>query len=126
MRFREDVLDAVRRSQVLGIRAGNGTHKIIGIWAVVVERRVFVRSWGLKAGGWYDTFLRDRNGVMALGEKTYRVRAVRRRSERLKALVDEAYAAKYNTKSSLRWVKDLTRPLSRDSTTELVPRWPLI
>ena len=121
MRFADDVLAAVAKSLVLGVRAGNGTHKIIGIWAVVVERRIFVRSWGLKPGGWYDTFLRERRGIMTVGDETYRVRAVRTRSERLKAAVDAAYASKYHTKASLRWVKDLQRPMSRDSTTELVP-----
>ena len=32
----------------LGIRAGTQAHRFVGIWAVVVEVRVFVRSWSLK------------------------------------------------------------------------------
>ncbi|HEV7921370.1 MAG TPA: DUF2255 family protein [Thermoanaerobaculia bacterium] len=120
-RFSDEVIAAIRKSLVLGIRAGGGTHKIIGIWAVVVERRVFIRSWGLKAGGWYATFLAERRGVMRIDDRIIPVRAVRTRSERLKAAVDEAYAAKYHTKGSMRWVQDLKRTASRDSTMELVP-----
>lgn len=120
-RFPDDVLAAIGKSLVLGIRAGSGKHKIIAVWAVVVERRVFIRSWGLKPGGWYATFVKEPRGVMQIKDAVILVRAVRTRSERLKAAVDEAYAAKYHTKSSMRWVKDLQRAASRDSTTELVP-----
>ena len=41
---------------MLRIRAG-AEHRFIGIWAVVVDGRVFVRSWSLKPQGWYRTFL---------------------------------------------------------------------
>lgn len=120
-RFPDDVLSAIAKSLVLGIRAGSGKHKIIAVWAVVVERRVFIRSWGLKPGGWYATFLEEPRGVMQIKDTVIPIRAVRTRSERLKAAVDDAYAAKYHTQSSMRWVKDLQRQASRDSTTELAP-----
>ena len=41
------------------IRAGNRMHRFIGIWVVVVDDRVFVRSWSLKPQGWYRTFLAE-------------------------------------------------------------------
>lgn len=53
-RFPTNIINAIRESKILGIRAGIGDHRIIGIWAVVVEGRVFVRSWGLKPQGWYE------------------------------------------------------------------------
>lgn len=56
-RFSDDVVDWVTKSKILGIRAGSGTHRIIGIWVVVVERRVFVRSWSMKERSWWRTFL---------------------------------------------------------------------
>jgi hypothetical protein len=49
------------------------------------------------------------------------VRAVRTRSERLKAAVDRAYLEKYNTPASIKYARDLGRAKSRDTTTELVP-----
>jgi hypothetical protein len=47
-RFPANILTAIRQDKILGIRAGTEPHRIIGIWAVVVEGRVFVRSWSLK------------------------------------------------------------------------------
>ena len=42
--FTAAIRAAIRDGQILGIRAGTKPHRVIGIWAVVVESRVFVRS----------------------------------------------------------------------------------
>src|SRR5262245_25733913 len=77
-----DVVDQVRREKIIGVRAGVAPHRIIGIWGVVVEGRVFVRSWSLKPRSWYRTFLEDPRGVLAIGGQEMEVRAVNTRSER--------------------------------------------
>src|SRR6516164_8614161 len=51
-RFPAGVVAAIRDGQILGLRAGTEPHRFIGIWAVVVEGRVFVRSWSLKPRSW--------------------------------------------------------------------------
>jgi hypothetical protein len=56
-----------------------------------------------------------------VGDREIAVRAVRTRSERLKAAVDRAYLEKYHTPGALRYVRDLGQPPARDTTTELVP-----
>ena len=94
---------------------------MIGIWVVVVEGRVFVRSWGLKPRSWWRTFLRDPHGSMFIGEREIPIRAVQTRSERLKDLVSVAYKEKYNTPGSIQYVKEMSRKKSRGTTTELVP-----
>lgn len=121
LRFPSDVVDWIAKSKILRIRAGAGPHRIIGIWAVVVERRVFVRSWSMKERSWWRTFLEDPTGVIEVNGKQISVRAIRTRSERLKDAVDEAYAAKYDTPGSLKYVKDFRQKKRRDTTTELVP-----
>ena len=120
-RFTRDVLAAIRGGKILGIRAGAGDHRVIGIWAVVVEGRVFVRSWDVKPDGWYQTFLDDPRGIISVGGREIRVRAARTRSERLKNAVDEAYRAKYDTPAALKYVSGFRRPKRRDTTTELIP-----
>lgn len=120
-RFPADVVAAIHTGKILGIRAGREEHRIIGIWAVVVEGRVFVRSWSLKPRSWYRTFLEDPHGIIQVGEREIPVRAVRTRSERLKAAVDRAYLEKYNTKGSIQYARDLGGETSRATTTELVP-----
>ena len=119
-RFPEDVIAWIDKSKILGIRAG-ATHRIIGIWAVVVGRRVFVRSWSMKERSWWRTFLEDPSGIIEANGKQYAVRAVRTRSEKIKDEVSEAYAKKYNTPGSLQYVKDFKTKKRRDTTTELVP-----
>jgi hypothetical protein len=120
-RFSEDMLAAIHKGKILGIRAGKEPHRIIGIWAVVVERRVFVRSWSMKPRSWWRTFLDDSSGSIFLGEREIPIRAVQTRSERLKDLVSQAYREKYNTPGSIQFVKDMSRKKSRETTTELVP-----
>jgi len=114
-------LATIREGKILGIRAGTQPHRIIGIWAVVVERRVFVRSWSLKPRSWYRTFLEDPRGIIQVGGRRISVRAVQTRSERLKRAVDRAYLEKYNTPGSIKFARDLARTKSRATTTELVP-----
>ena len=122
LRFPVKVVAAIRDGKVLGIRAGTRPHRIIGIWAVVVEGRVFVRSWSLKPRSWYRTFLEEPRGAIQVSGREIPVRAVRTRSERLKDAIDRAYLAKYHTPGSLRFARDLGRAKSRATTTELVPR----
>ena len=116
-----DVLAAIRDGQVLGIRAGTRPHRIIGIWAVVVERRVFVRSWSLKPRSWWRTFLEEPRGIVQVAGRTIRVRAVQTRSERLKDAIDRAYLEKYHTPGAVKFARDLGRAKCRATTTELVP-----
>jgi len=120
-RFTDDILAAIRDNKILGIRAGTQPHRFIGLWVVVVEGRVFVRSWGLKPRGWYRTFIEDPRGAVHVAGREIPVRAVRTRSERLKDAVDRAYREKYNTPGSLKYVRDLGRAKSRATTTEFVP-----
>jgi hypothetical protein len=120
-RFPKDTLAEIRNGKILGIRAGTKPHRLIGIWAVVVEGRVFVRSWSLKPRSWYRTFLEEPRGVIEVDGREIPVRAVLTRSERLKTAVDQAYRKKYNTPGSLLFVKGFRLKKRRDTTTELVP-----
>ncbi|HWP41846.1 MAG TPA: DUF2255 family protein [Blastocatellia bacterium] len=119
--FPDDILAAINKCKIIGLRAGIEPHRFIGIWAVVVEKRVFVRSWSLKPRSWYRTFLEEPRGFIQVGDSEIAVRAVRTRSERLKSAIDRAYLEKYNTPGSVKYARDLGRKKSRETTTELVP-----
>lgn len=121
-RFKDSVVAAIRDGKILGIKAGTQPHRTIGIWAVVVSGRVFVRSWDAKKGGWYRTLVDEPHGVIEVSGRRIAVRAVRTRGERLKDAIDAAYAAKYNTPGSLKYVRGFRRERRRATTTELVPR----
>jgi len=119
-RFSAPLLARLREGKTVRIKAG-ARHRFIGIWGVVVEGRLFVRSWSIRARSWYRTFLKDPRGFIQLGNRAVPVRAVRTRSARLKNAIDRAYLKKYATSWELRFAKDLGSPKSRATTIELRP-----
>lgn len=59
-RFSRGIVSAIDRSRILGVRAGaDSDHRFTGVWPVVIDGRVFARSWLRKRSGWYRTFLED-------------------------------------------------------------------
>jgi len=124
--FTEAILTAIHKDRILGIRAGSGSsHRVIGIWAVVVDGRVFIRSYTMKAGGWWKTFLADPHGeiFVAKRKRGINISAVQVKSENMKDLVSAAYKEKYNTPGSIRYVEEMSRSPLLDTTTELVAMW---
>lgn len=120
-RFSKAVLAAIAGPKRLWIRAGR-EHRFIGIWAVVVDGRVFVRSWSVKPNGWYRTFLEDPRGAIEVTDREIAVSAVPVRGARLNDAISEAYLEKYDSPGSMKYARDLGSPKSRATTTELVPR----
>ncbi|MGQ0714677.1 MAG: DUF2255 family protein [Gemmatimonadaceae bacterium] len=120
-RFSPQVLAALRDGKMLRIRAGTAPHRFNGIWVVVVEGRVFVRSWSIKPRSWYRTFLEEPRGTISVDGREISVRAVFTKSERLKDAVSRAYLEKYHTPGSIAYARDLGGAKSRATTTELVP-----
>lgn len=116
-------MTAVREAKYFGIRAGSEPHRFVGIWAVDVEGRVFVRSWTLKPRSWWRTFLLEPKGELQVPgvARALKVRAVQTKSERLRDAVDRAYLEKYNTKGSLMFSRGFKTERRRATTTELVP-----
>ncbi len=114
---------AINDSHILGVRAGAANdHRVMGIWAVVVDGRVFARSWKQSAGGWYRTFLADSLGVLEVGGRRVSIRAVRARGERIRDAIERAYAEKYRTPVSLKYVRGFRTKGRRETTIEFVPR----
>ena len=120
--FSKAVTAAIAKDKILGIRAGSGDHRFIGVWVVVVDGRVFIRSWGLKRRSWYQAFTEEPIGRMQAAGREFPVRAITRMPEGIKAAVDQAYAEKYDTPGAIKYVRGFTRSKRRrDTTTELVP-----
>ena len=107
----------------MGIRAGaKSDHRFVGVWPIVVNGRLFARSWTQKKSGWYQTFLDDPLGTIQVGDREVRVRARRVTGERLLGQIEDAYAEKYDTRASQKYVRGFRAPRRRATTTEFVPR----
>jgi hypothetical protein len=115
------LVDAIRDARQIALVAGSKPHRFTSLWAVVVDGRVFVRSWSVKPRSWYRTLLEEPQGVLKVREREAPFRAVRTRSVTLKRAVDRAYRTKYDHPGDLRFTRDMTGPKSRATTTELVP-----
>ena len=123
-RFPEAILAKIHEERILDIRAGtDSNHRVIGIWAVVVDGRVFVRSWSMKPRSWWRTLLEDPHGeiFVARRKRGAKVRSVQVKSGKMKEAVSAAYREKYDTRGSIGYVEDMSRSPSRDTTTELIP-----
>jgi len=59
---------------------------------------------------------------VSLGDTEIRVRAAPVRSARIRGAVSEAYAEKYDTKGSLKWVRGFAEPVREANTLEILPR----
>ena len=120
-RFSRATIAALDRVMIVGVRAG-ADHRFTGVWIVVVDGRAFVRSWNDKPTGWYRAFRDEPQGSISIGTTELAVRAAPVRSERLRHAVSAAYAAKYDTKASQKWVQGFAEPAREATTLELVPR----
>jgi hypothetical protein len=120
--FTKPALALLDAAKILGVRAGSQPHRFIAVWVVVLNGRVFVRTWNDKPGGWYRAFLGDPVGAVQAGERVLRVRARKTRGDRLLAAIDDAYAAKYTTPGARKYVRGFRTPTRRVRTLELLPR----
>lgn len=118
--FPEPELTALSGAKIIGVRAGR-EHRHTGVWVVVVEGRVFVRSWNDKPTGWYRAFQDEPSGSITVGKQEIAVRALPVESEDLPRMVSRAFARKYDTKASEKWVRGFAEPAREATTLELVP-----
>ena len=92
-----------------------------GVWVVMVEGRVFVRSWNDSATGWYRAFRAEPVGSISVAGVEIAVRARQVRSEATRRAVTRAYAGKYDTKASEKWVRGFAQADREATTLELEP-----
>jgi hypothetical protein len=118
--FGGDVVEALSRAKILGVRAGTD-HRFTGVWVVVVDGRVFARSWNDKRTGWFRAFRKQPSGRIQAGDLEIAVRGKLVRSARIRDAVTAAFGEKYNTKGSRKWVEGFTEPERVTNTIEFVP-----
>ncbi|MBX3280773.1 MAG: DUF2255 family protein [Acidobacteria bacterium] len=114
-------VEALHRAKIIGVRAGNN-HRYTGVWVVVADGRVFVRSWNDKPTGWFRAFRAEPDGTIQVEGREIPVRTRLVRSARILGAVTAAFGQKYHTPGSRRWVEGFAEPAREKSTLELLPR----
>lgn len=118
--FAKNTIELLRNAKILGVRAGS-EHRYTGVWVVVVEDRVFVRSWNDKPTGWFQSFRKQPTGTIQAGDREIPVIARLVRSARLRDAVTAAFGEKYPTKGSKKWVEGFAEPSRVLTTLEFIP-----
>ena len=118
--FAAGVVDEFRKAKILGVRAGT-EHRYTGVWVVVVDGRVFARSWNDKPTGWFQAFRKQASGMVQVGDLEIPVRGKLVRSARLRDAVTVAFGEKYPTKGSQKWVAGFAEPERVANTIEFIP-----
>ena len=117
---RKTIVEAARDAKIMGVRAGTD-HRYTGVWVVVVEDRIFARSWNDKPTGWFRAFRKQPSGTIQIDELEIPVRGKLVRSARIRDAVTVAFAEKYHTKGSRKWVEGFAEPERVLTTLEFVP-----
>ena len=118
--FADDIVEAFRSAKIMGVRAGT-EHRYTGVWVVVVDDRVFARSWNDKATGWFQAFRKQASGMVQVGDLEIPVRGRVVRSARLRDAVTAVYGEKYPTRGSRKWVEGFAEPERVANTIEFIP-----
>lgn len=118
--FADDIVEAFRSAKILGVRAGT-EHRYTGVWVVVVEDRVFARSWNDKPTGWFQAFRKQSSGMVQVSDLEIPVRGKMVRSARLRDAVTVAFGEKYPTKGSRKWLEGFAEPERVANTIEFIP-----
>lgn len=119
--FAADILAAITKHGALKVRAGRAPHRFLGIWAVVVDDRVFVRSWNDTPTGWNRAWRADPEGAVLVRDREIPVSARIVTSDQERDRVSAAYLEKYWRPGSIVFARGLDAPARRVTTLELTP-----
>lgn len=89
------------------------------IWEVVVDNRLFVRTYFGISSRWYQAALNQKAGKIHAIGKVFDVRFEPIKDDALNQKIDDAYRVKY---SSSPYMRHMTDNSSRMATVEIIPQ----
>jgi hypothetical protein len=114
-------IDFIKSHNLIGLKAGAERETFLEIWMVVVNNRVFARSWGFAEKSWYNTFLSDNKGHLKCGETIYKIEAVIPKDlNQLTEQINTAYLNKYNFGSNAAYAQGIIEQKHIDKTMEFI------
>ncbi len=116
-----NVLDYIKRNNYTEIKAGKERTTFLEIWMVVVENRIFARSWGFAERSWYNTFLVESLGQIKCGEDIYNIKAIIPNDiNNLSDKINQAYINKYHFGRNIKYVEGIIQPKHIEKTMEFI------
>jgi hypothetical protein len=118
---KEEALQHIQTNNLTGIKAGLERPNFLEIWMVVVQDRIFARSWGLAEKSWYNSFLKNPIGEIKCGNTIFRINGlVPNDKDELADAINTAYLTKYNTEENIPYSKGITTQKHIDKTMEII------
>jgi hypothetical protein len=118
---KEIALDYIKNNNLIGIKAGFDRPTFLDIWMVVVDERIFARSWGIAENSWYSTFLQNPYGQIKCGEIIFNIQAViPTDKEVITEKINIAYLTKYNSGHNIEYAKGIVQEMHIDKTMEFI------
>lgn len=118
----EAAIEHIRFNNYTGIKAGLERDSFLEIWMVVVDGRIFARSWGFAERSWYHSFLQNSYGSIQCGAQVFHIKAeVPVFEHELNAKINRAYLAKYSaTEHNRKYSEEIIKPAHIEKTMEFI------
>lgn len=114
-------IDYINSHSLIGLKAGEERTTFLDIWMVVVNNRVFARSWGFAEKSWYNTFLSDSKGQIKCGGDVYNINGIIPADlDEITEQINNAYIKKYNNPNNAKYVYGIIRKQHVEKTMEFV------
>lgn len=119
--FPEDFYTFLNENTLVEVVGGTERERFLKIWMVVVDNRVFARSWNKSNRSWFTEFIRTGRGRIKYENNILEVKGRKlENNDRLNERIDQAYLRKYNQPENIFYAKGISQPEYADSTMEFV------
>ncbi|HEX6846907.1 MAG TPA: DUF2255 family protein [Chitinophagaceae bacterium] len=122
-KFSKAFLECIDKTQITSVRAGEGREKFTGIWMVIVDDRIFGRSYYGAERSWYTALLKGDQGDLKCGKEIISIKGVKPKDiNKINKAITGAYEKKYLIKAyNKKWVDGLAEPERIARTMEFIP-----
>ena len=122
-KFSKTFLKCIKETQITSVRAGEGRAKFSGIWMVVVDDRIFGRSYYGAERSWYTALLSGDTGEIKCVKEIIAVKGIKPKDiNKINKWISKAYEEKYLVKAyNKKWVDGLAEAERVARTIEFIP-----
>ncbi|SHK10308.1 DUF2255 family protein [Chryseobacterium polytrichastri] len=118
---KKKALDYIQTHNLIGIKAGADRSSFLEIWMVVINDRIFARSWGLAEKSWYNSFLQNPKGQIQCGNLILNINTrVPTDNDALTDAINNAYLTKYNSEHNMEYAKGIIQTKHIEKTMEFI------
>ena len=119
--FPEDFYTYLNENTLVEVKGGTTRKSFLHIWLVVVEGRVFGRSWNKSEKSWFTAAVKTGVGAIKYGEKILEVKGRKVAfDDPIQHRVSQAYIDKYHQPENIAYAEGIAQKEYFDRTLEFV------